>query len=219
MAKIENIVKYEGLGAVKYVRSKRAKNLSIRINAGAEVRVTMPYHVSQRKAEGFVMRKSSWITKKINELDQSRNQFSIPVYQGRLQVRGQTIPLRLETSRASMEEAIWSAILPEAKSYLPHRVAVLAHQFGYSYKGLKIRRMKTRWGSCTSKNSINLNSWLVMLPDHLADYVILHELVHTIHKDHGAGFWKELDRATGGKAKALRNELKKRPIMSVYPVE
>jgi len=73
--------------------------------------------------------------------------------------------------------------------------------------------MYTRWGSCTVKRSINLNSWLVMLPEHLSDYVILHELVHTRFPDHSIKFWKELDAVTGGQSKMLRRELRSKQIM------
>ena len=73
--------------------------------------------------------------------------------------------------------------------------------------------MKTRWGSCTARNSINLNSWLILLPDHLSDYVILHELAHTLHKDHGRRFWTELDRVTDYRAKPLQKELRDHRIM------
>jgi predicted metal-dependent hydrolase len=113
------------------------------------------------------------------------------------------------------EEAIWRILQVEALAYLPGRVEALAQKHGFRISGVKIRRMKTRWGSCSAKNGINLNSWLVMLPDHLSDYVILHELVHTGYKDHSAGFWESLDMLTGGHSKRLRKELRRQQIMSV----
>ena len=77
--------------------------------------------------------------------------------------------------------------------------------------------MRSRWGSCNHKRGINLNSWLVMLPDQLSDYVILHELVHTRFPHHGPGFWEALDSITGGQSKALRKALRMRRIMSIDP--
>jgi predicted metal-dependent hydrolase len=73
--------------------------------------------------------------------------------------------------------------------------------------------MKTRWGSCTAGKGINLNSWLVMLPEYLSDYVILHELVHTKIPDHSSRFWEELDGITGGQSKKYRKELRSQQIM------
>jgi predicted metal-dependent hydrolase len=60
-----------------------------------------------------------------------------------------------------------------------------------------VKNQKTRWGSCSEKNNINLNVNLVLLPDELIDYAILHELVHTRVKNHSKRFWAELDKLVG----------------------
>jgi predicted metal-dependent hydrolase len=75
--------------------------------------------------------------------------------------------------------------------------------------------MKSRWGSCTAKNSINLNSWLMMLPEHLSDYIILHELVHTRHRNHSQDFWNTLDQHLQGRSRELRKELRRYRIMGL----
>ena len=95
----------------------------------------------------------------------------------------------------------------EAKRLLPRRVAELAHLHGFSYAGLTIRNSKTRWGSCTGRNTISLSLHLMQVPEHLQDYVILHELCHTVHHDHSPQFWALMDKVTDGKAHALRAEL------------
>ena len=81
----------------------------------------------------------------------------------------------------------------EAKKYLPERVEKCATQFGFFFRNVKIRNAVTRWGSCTHNNDINLSLHLMRLPDHLIDYVILHELAHTIHKNHKNNFRKMLE--------------------------
>ena len=96
----------------------------------------------------------------------------------------------------------------EAKQLLPERVAFLAKQDGFSYNNLSIKNIKSRWGSCSAKNNINLSIYLMKLPDELIDYVILHELTHTIHKNHGKDFWNYLDKITG-KPKELAARIKK----------
>ncbi len=73
---------------------------------------------------------------------------------------------------------------------------------------MKINKSRTRWGSCSSKKVINLSYYCLFLPEHLIDFVILHELSHTIKMNHGEGFWKLLDSVSGGKAKELTQELK-----------
>ncbi len=96
-----------------------------------------------------------------------------------------------------------------AKAYLPRRTAELAYMWGFKYKSVKIQSSRTRWGSCSVSCSINYSLFLMSVPEHLIDYVILHELCHTIHHDHSPAFWAEMDRVTDGKAKQLRQELRK----------
>ena len=89
----------------------------------------------------------------------------------------------------------------EAKAYLPNRVEKLAKTYDLVYKKVKINNAKTRWGSCSSENNINLSLQLMRLPDYLIDYVILHELAHTKVKNHSTQFWYLLDALTENKAK------------------
>ena len=96
----------------------------------------------------------------------------------------------------------------EAKAYLPNRVEKLAKTYDLVYKKVKINNAKTRWGSCSSENNINLSLQLMRLPDYLIDYVILHELAHTKVKNHSTQFWYFLDALTENKAKKLDKELK-----------
>ena len=85
---------------------------------------------------------------------------------------------------------------------------ILAEKFGFNYNKLFIKNLRSRWGSCSNRNNINLNLQLMRLPDKLIDYVILHELVHTEEKNHGEKFWAKLDAITGN-AKVLAIEMKK----------
>ena len=96
-----------------------------------------------------------------------------------------------------------------AKTMLPRRVAELAHMHGFRYEGLSIRDSKTRWGSCSIRNTISLSLYLMQVPEHLQDYVILHELCHTVHHDHSSRFWALMDTVTDGKAHTLRAELRR----------
>ena len=73
---------------------------------------------------------------------------------------------------------------------------------------MKINSSRGRWGSCSARKDINLSYYLVLLPFRLIDYVLLHELCHTREMNHSERFWQLLDRFTGGKALALRKELK-----------
>lgn len=96
----------------------------------------------------------------------------------------------------------------EAKRLLPDRTKYLAGVHGFKVTDVKIQSSKTRWGSCSRAKSINLSLYLMLLPSHLIDYVILHELCHTKEMNHGDKFWEWMDKVTAGKSKELRKELK-----------
>ena len=81
-----------------------------------------------------------------------------------------------------------------AEKRLVNRLDELCRQDGFRYNKVFVKNQKTRWGSCSAKNNINLNVNLVRLPDELIDYVLFHELVHTKIKNHSQLFWQELSR-------------------------
>lgn len=213
MQKSQNILHYKGIGDVSFIRSKRARNLSIRINQQGGVRVSIPNFVSLKRAERFFLSKQAWVLKRLNGLNHLDCKETLPPEGGSVQIRGRDYPVHMLRGDADVEASIWRVMQMEALRYLPGRVAELSEKHGYKLSGLKIRKMKTRWGSCTARKSINLNSWLVMLPEYLSDYVILHELVHTRIPDHSNRFWEELDGITGGLSKEYRRELRNRQIM------
>lgn len=92
---------------------------------------------------------------------------------------------------------------------LPLMLKSLALQHGFHYSSIKITKSKGRWGSCSSKGSINLSLYLMILPEHLIQYVLLHELCHTKEMNHSSKFWSLMNLVTNGKAKELRKELRK----------
>lgn len=95
-----------------------------------------------------------------------------------------------------------------AQHILPDRVYKYAASFNLVVNNIKINLSKGRWGSCSSKKNINLSAYLLLLPERLIDYVILHELAHLTEMNHSPKFWSLLDSYTDGHAKQLTNELK-----------
>lgn len=91
----------------------------------------------------------------------------------------------------SREDLIF-AVRKKAKQVLPKKLCEVANKYGYKYNKLSLKLMKTRWGSCSYRNNINLNISLVTLEDELIEYVLLHELVHTVEKNHSSSFWARL---------------------------
>lgn len=107
-----------------------------------------------------------------------------------------------------LKDLLEKALRHEAKRLLPDRLMKLANQHHFTCTGVRIMNGKTRWGSCNMHKSINLSLSLMLLPWHLIDYVLLHELCHTIEMNHSDRFWKLLNGVTDNKALALRSELK-----------
>ncbi len=94
------------------------------------------------------------------------------------------------------------------KERLIPRLLNMAKERSLSLNNVKVSSAKGRWGSCSSTGNINLSLYLVLLPRHLQDYVLQHELTHLIEMNHSPRFWARLDEVCDGKAKALRKEMR-----------
>jgi len=172
-----------GIGPVLFEKSIRAKHLNITIRPSRGVRVAVPRRATFKEAEAFVHTKSGWIQKHLSRMK------------------------KIELQRNDLIENSKLLNKASAKKKLIGRLDVLAEKHDFSYNRVFIKNQKTRWGSCSAKNNINLNVRLVNLPDELMDYVILHELVHTKVKNHSKKFWAELDKLVGN-SKARDKELR-----------
>ena len=104
--------------------------------------------------------------------------------------------------------AIVRAMKRKAEMFLPPLLDYWSQHCGLPYRKVKITMARSRWGSCSSTKAISLSCYLMLLPSRLMDYVILHELAHTVHMNHGPEFWELLDRLTGDQALQLRKELR-----------
>lgn len=112
-------------------------------------------------------------------------------------------------TQQALRQCIKAAMKHCAGLLLPARLKTLAMEHGFKYCRCTVRDVHSRWGSCTSTGNISLNMHLVILPDRLIDYVLLHELCHTVEMNHSDRFWALLDRCTAPeKAKTLRAKLK-----------
>jgi len=160
------------VGLILFECSIRAKRVIISVKPSNGVRVAIPNRVSFKSALEFVNLKKPWIQKHLVRIK------------------------RMESQRQAVDSSVIVDKV-EAKKKLTNRLKQLAVQHGFTYNRVIIRNQKTRWGSCSHKNNISLNMKLVLLPDELVDYVILHELVHTRKKNHSKSFWVELDNYVG----------------------
>lgn len=230
------LIHIDDLGELAFMIGRRYKRMSIRIIPGETPRVLVPYFCDLQEAIDFVNLKKEWIKSTLIKLEEKRlrptvfdentefksRSFSLRVegatrndvrlfyYNGILKVQ---YPDHIPVSHPRIQELIRSGIVEalrlEAKHFLPKRLEELAKYHGFNYRVVTIKNLKSRWGSCSTVNNINLNLHLMRLPDRLIDYVLIHELCHTVEKNHGPGFWNLLDKCTGGMARQLDAEMKK----------
>ncbi|WP_418423081.1 M48 family metallopeptidase [Alistipes sp.] len=177
------------LGEVTLSRTLRARRVSISVRATGVVRLSFPYGVSQKRALEFLEQKAGWIEAARERL--ARKRAAMP---------SQLPPAE---QKARIEE-----LRRAAKADLPGRIARLSEATGLKYEKLSIRASRTKWGSCSGRNHISLSLFLMTLPEHLRDYVIVHELCHTVHHNHSPRFHALVDRLVGGHEKALNKELR-----------
>lgn len=181
----KNLYNHPLLGEVVLVRSWRARRLSLTVRPSGEVRLSYPGFVSKTKALEFLDSRVEWV-------EQSRERFA---------ERG---AVRVEYSTEEIEQ-----MRHEAKEWLPGRVAFWAEKFGFRYGRVTIRASRSKWGSCSGENNISLSLYLMTLPPHLRDYVIIHELCHTVHHNHSKSFHSLVDQCLAGEEKNLRSELRR----------
>lgn len=110
--------------------------------------------------------------------------------------------------QALLTNAVEESLRQHAKILLPPRLQAMALARGLTFRDVTIRKTKGRWGSCSSKGNISLSLYLMVLPRHLQDYVMQHELTHLLEMNHGSRFWALLDEAVGGCAVKYRSEMR-----------
>ncbi len=208
-----------GIGGVTFIRKKGLKRITIKLKPFEGIVVNYPYALNIQRAEHFVISKTTWINKnleRIKELEKNRKIFSEGPftrfhqiifrpqnrtdYAARIKDNQVIVSFPKETAidAAELQSFIRNlyekTLRREAKTVLPDMVERLSAYHDLRYNKLYFKNQKSRWGSCSTKNNINLNIHLMRLPERLMEYVILHELAHTLHKNHGKEFWRTLEK-------------------------
>ena len=149
----------------KLIRSDR-RSIGIQITQEGVV-VRAPKRMSDAEIDRFVQSKRDWIETHLAKVPTAQPKFS-----------GEEIHRLAE----------------EALKRIPERVRYFAPKVGVTYGRITIRNQHTRWGSCSSKGNLNFNCLLMLTPDHVIDYVVVHELCHRLEMNHSARFWAQVER-------------------------
>lgn len=222
-----------GIGSVRFVKSERAKHVNITVKSFQNVKVSVPVRVSFAEAERVVKDKLSWIRKhqeRMGEVEKevlifnesmefstkhhrliinktNSDEVTANISGGKINV---FYPKHLDVGHRSVQHfirrVIEEALRMEAKYYIPAKVKELGIKYGFTHNKVFIKNVKSRWGSCSKKGNLNFSLHIMCLPDELIDYLILHELAHTVEHNHSKKYWAVLDNIYGD-AKALDKKL------------
>lgn len=158
---------------VEIIRSNR-KSVAIQIQSDGRVLVRAPYKMRDREIEEFLQEKSKWIKK---HLDMVKEQ----------QEKREKEPPIQRLSEQELKELARQAML-----VFPEKIRYYAGKIGVDYGRVTIRNQKTRWGSCSSKGNLNFNCLLMLAPEEIQNYVVIHELCHRKEMNHSSKFWAEV---------------------------
>ncbi|MBV5313236.1 MAG: M48 family metallopeptidase [Prolixibacteraceae bacterium] len=219
-------INIEQVGQVSFTISERSRRIRLSVKSDGEIVVSMPRSVQYQDAIRFAESKTDWIVKQQSKIRAGLTLFAPEsCFRTRFHklviTKGNTdkvynrvgngviqifIPERINHEQPKIQEFIKKTLVDvmrwEAKIYLPKRLKELADKHGFKYQNVSIKNASTRWGSCSSANNINLNLHLMRVTEHLIDYVLLHELAHTVVKNHGEKFWLLLEQCYPNARKA-----------------
>lgn len=128
------------------------------------------------------------------EPDFGNKGFSVLEVNEKMLISGPVDPNGGPGAEAVIKEVMKRFYRKEARRYLEEKAARWAVRMNLDYGRIAVRDQATRWGSCSTKGNLNFNWRLVLLPEELADYVVVHELAHRIHMNHSKAFWEAVER-------------------------
>jgi len=198
----------------QWVRSRRRRHIHLVLDERDGLQIRTPWHTSIDEVESLIARQTDWVRRALALHEHRRtertklvNGVRLPLIDDELELalgvgrrprvsrRGNLLMVQVpEPQDELIRDALERWYREQAKILLAERLNSLAEQHGFSPGAVTIRGQRRRWGSCNSQGDINLNWRLMLLPSELVDYVLLHELCHLEHMDHGHAFWGALRR-------------------------
>ena len=199
---------------VEFVRTRRARRYILRVKPDGTLRVTIPRGGSRTEAINFVGRHLAWVTKERARV--RRDQSPVRWTDGsRILLDGESTFISVErvgdklfakyggrslriSDTTDVRGSIEKDLRALAVERLIPRLHDLALRFGLTFNRVTIRNQRSRWGSCSRRGAIALNFRLVQMPPAVADYVLVHELMHLKQQNHGPRFWALVEQACPG---------------------
>jgi len=194
----------------KILRSRR-RSIALIITPDARLVIRAPLQTTMTEIEALVEHKRNWITKKLLQVQQKQTVHRMnPFRDGELfRFKGIQYPLLIvpgersirmndnhilfpERFLANPERAMIHWYAHEALRTLAERVQYYSKTYGFRHTGITVTGARTRWGSCSPANRLCFSWRLILTPEPVIDYVVVHELCHTVEKNHSARFWNKV---------------------------
>ncbi len=176
----------------------RARRIIIKVRPSL-VELIVPKGVPLSKAEEFFDSKKDWIENRLAELEKIENKYFLfgqevfpAIENGVLKIYKSKYPGFIPSERLTLifEEYLFNF----AKSYIPQRVRKIAYLHNFKFNNVKVKKLKSRWGSCSVRKNLSFNYLLLKNSKRAIDYVIIHELCHTLEMNHSKRFWDLVGR-------------------------
>lgn len=186
---------------------KEVKHARLRVSEDLRIRMIIPYEFTNEDIESLIKKKQSWIDKNLNffngmtKINLQRNQillfgnrysyFYDSTYEHKVIINDEHYSIKSKKNLLDIEvQQKWYKDL--AKKYFVKRTEELASKLNFEYNKIYIRNQRKKWGNCSSQKNISLNWRLIKAPHFVIDYLIIHELHHTIVMNHSIRFWTML---------------------------
>ena len=221
---MDSIIEVDGVGEIKVTRNKRSRQVRLKINHDGKAQVTAPPRIPLTVIKHFVSSKKDWIIKNQGQTTEiieglqvgrehvvmvySAQKFSIKVLSGEIKVflepnqKLEDLDVQEKLQKKALE-----CLRKECQSMLPPRVEYWASVGVGTYNNITIKLIRSRWGSYSSDGNMNLSLFMGQLPDSLIDYIIVHELSHSVHMNHSRDFWAHVEQYLPS-YKSLKKQLK-----------
>lgn len=151
-------------------KHKMAKRVNLRINTDGWVTVTVPRWMPYKTGEFFLNSRKKWVSQSLKKIEQ-----------------------RAATDRRLTREDYINN-KEQARYFLSKKLEQFNSYYNFHYEKVAVKDQKSRWGSCSSKGNLNFSYKIVFLPEHLADYIVVHELCHLGELSHSPKFWKLVEQ-------------------------
>lgn len=215
----------QGIFTYKLRISKRAKNIRLFINQDGELYLVIPFKLRKYEHAELIHSKQEWISKYLKPESKRKYHFlgdtlsldpHIGLFNIHTEYRLKRRVLQIDIpsdEKAKLDDLYDSWLYVQAQDYIPNRTKEISDKNNFSPKKIMIKKLKTRWGSCSCNGSISFNFKLMMMKKSLIDYVIVHELCHLRELNHSKNFWKQVQNILPDYS-VYRKELKQFSVLN-----